>query len=148
MNQHSSSKLCCPILQGSTLTMCLKGARHIVFFLLATILLSKTVVGQQPTSANKSSRIQFIESSAQFWAGTAFDHLSSRGRNEANPFLRTSKGSLNTPRYYAFNGAVYVFTVFLSKKHPRAMNWTRRAAGWLHFGVSIHNLNQPKGALR
>ncbi|MGA9767478.1 MAG: hypothetical protein WBV94_00445 [Blastocatellia bacterium] len=114
---------------------------------LLLLFLCTSVLGQQPNT-KQPSKISFIESSSQFWAGTAFDHLSSRGRSEANPFLRDTTGNLNTSRFYVSNAAIYTVTLFFQKKYPRAMNWTRRAVGWLHFGVSVHNLTKPKGAFR
>jgi hypothetical protein len=146
----SSSKIGCPSGLGSSLvpgfiSRARPGAIYKV--ILAVILLCASALGQQPNS-KQPSKVSRIESSAEFWAGTVFDHMSSRGRHEGNHFLRNARGNLNAPRFYMVNGALFGLSFIFQKKYPRAMGWSRRAIGWLHIGVGFNNLNQPKGAFR
>lgn len=83
----------------------------------------------------------FVESSAQYWTGVVLDYRSSLHKREANPFLQDTEGHIHATRYFAINSGLFALTVAFQQKYPRAMNWVRRANGWLHIGVSIRNFN-------
>jgi hypothetical protein len=116
--------------------------RHLVpgIALLLTLALCLPVQAQSKRSAgSERSKITLIDSSSQFWMGTAFDYFSSKGRKEANLILRNSDGRLSASRYFTLNAGVFAVTLIFQRKYPRAMNWMRRAVGWAHFAVAIDN---------
>lgn len=83
----------------------------------------------------------FKVSSAAYWSAVFADMANTNklvgtgGYAELNPFLRSRSGGLSTPKYLAYNAAIYGGTIWLERKSPKKAFWIRIAHSAIHAGV-------------
>ena len=121
---------------------------RLCLLILLCCVLPVAAWAQAAPSPVKFDKRQFVISSGVYWAGVTADAVSTeqglrRGLVERNPLLQGA--TQRRVIYWSVAGGVYVLTVWLEKKHPRAARAMRYLGGGIHAGAAAYNWSQVKG---